>query len=137
MAEDLFDERAAEELLRWRPGTVDDPTGFDTWRERYDVKPGQRASVPTTEAFVAYRRFAESVGAVPLEPFAFARLMGGLFDKRRTSFVTDRRRVSACFLMRERGARYLRAASAEHPPTPADRALFTFTALRAARRQET
>lgn len=121
-------------LVAQRPG-VEDPGAFETWLRHEGASPGRSPSVPTVEAFALYRRWAESVGAVPVAPFVFARRMLGVFDKRPASMRRPEGgyRWTPCYLMGERAARRLRAQAADHPPSAEDRALFTFRALREAR----
>ena len=130
--EDL--EALERALIEGRVGATPDQAGLEAWLAREGIAPGRAPSVPTVEAFVLYRRFAESVGAVPLAPYDFARTMLGRLNKRPASVKRDGGfRWVPCYLVNGRAARRLRAQSADHPATADDRAFFTFRALREAR----
>src|SRR5262249_3902460 len=91
--EDVTRDEDLELALRWTPGTSEDPSGFEAWVRHEGLSAGRSPSVPTVEAYVLYRAWASASGAVPLAPYDFARAMLGRFAKRRTSVVSDRRRV--------------------------------------------
>ncbi len=114
----------------------EDEYGFDAWLRSNDVVPGRFPSIPTCEAWVLYRAWGLTQGVKPLPPFEFARAMLGRFEKRASRVKRADGigyRSIGCYCVGRRARARLRAQALANPPTPADLALFSFSALRIAR----
>lgn len=120
-------------LVSGRTIGAPDEHGLVSWLARVGMTPGRSCSVPTTDAFVLYRDYCRHVGGCePLEPFEFAREMLAKFSKGLGALSHPPARAQ-CYLTNPRAAKKLRAMRRALPPTEADKALFSFNALRIAR----
>ena len=97
------------------------------WLSDLRARPGNYASVPTSDAFYVYSRWCADRGHVPLQPFIFARLMSMRFRKIHARFG---RRTTRMFGMDKATATHLRDAYTVCPTPPEVARLFAFSELR-------
>ena len=97
------------------------------WLDELGATAGRFPSIPTTDAYVLFRAWCERAGAPLLSPYVFAHGMLARFPKRA---IRLRGNICTVYMTNKRAADALRRLAKETPSLPADRALFSFAALR-------